>query len=368
MPTPIAELDRYRLLGRSGLRVSPLCLGTMTFGKNWGWGSDLDQSRAVFARYAEAGGNFIDTADLYTHGESEQYLGQFLNDPAFGGRDRFVLASKYTLNTPDRAKGDPNASGNHRKRMMTAVEASLKNLQTDYLDLYWLHIWDGTTPVDELMRAFDDLVRQGKVHYLAISDTPAWKVAQLNTYAEAHALSRFVATQVEYSLVERTVEREITPMCAELGLGVLPWSPLAGGVLTGKYTRADLEAQREGPSKPEGAERGAELTERKIDIVEALVAVAQEIGQSPAQVALNWLLRKPWVTSVILGARTVKQLDDNLGCLSFTLSDAHFERLEDASRITLGFPGDFIHNTPRVGVFATGGTRVDGRLQQPPAE
>ncbi|MEM9295784.1 MAG: aldo/keto reductase, partial [Planctomycetota bacterium] len=255
---------------------------------------------------------------------------------------------------------------NHRKRMMTAVESSLRNLQTDYLDVYWLHIWDGTTPVDELMRAFDDLVRQGKVHYIAISDTPAWKIAQLNTYAEAHALTRFVATQVSYSLAERTVEREITPMCQELGLAVLPWSPLAGGVLTGKYTRADFQKQKDNAAaKPEGAERGAQLTERKVAIVEALVDVAQDAGCTPAQAALQWLLHKPWVTSVILGARTVKQLDDNLGCLNFTLSNDQFARLEDASKISLGFPGDFIHHTPRVAVYATGGTRVQGRLQQP---
>lgn len=364
-PVP-AGLDHYRLLGRTGLRVSPLCLGTMTFGTAWGWGADLDGSREVFKTYAQAGGNFIDTADLYTEGESEEYLGELLHDSAFGGRDRFVLATKYTNNSPDRAKGDPNASGNHRKRMMLAVEDSLRRLKTDYIDLYWLHIWDGTTPVDELMRAFDDLVRQGKVLYIAISDTPAWKVAQLQTYAELQGLTRFAAMQVEYSLEERTVERDITPMCVELGLGVMPWSPLSSGLLTGKYTRDDLEKQKSDPdAKPDDAERGVKLDERKIEIAEAVVEVAKESGKSPAQVALNWLLTRPAVTSIILGARKASQLEDNLGCLGFTLSDEHLDKLNDVSKIDPGFPHDFLHDNATVQKFVSGGTRVDGRIQQP---
>ena len=369
MSTPITALDHYRLLGRSGLRVSPLCLGTMTFGTAWGWGSDKEASRAIFARYAEAGGNFIDTADLYTDGESEQYLGEFLGDRAFGGRDRFVIATKYTNNSPERAQGDPNASGNHRKRMMTAVESSLKNLRTDYIDLYWLHIWDGTTPVDELMRAFDDLVRQGKVLYTAISDTPAWKISQLNTYAEAHGLTRFISTQVEYSLIERTVERDITPMAQELGLGVLPWSPLASGILAGKYTYENMrEEQRKLASGElnvfDSEQRVVGLTEKKLEIADTVSRIAAEIGRKPTQVALNWLLTRPAVTSIILGARKLSQLEDNLGCLGFTLSEEHLGQLDAVSAIDPGFPHAFLVN-PVVNGVVSAGTRVAGRIQQP---
>lgn len=226
------QLDHYRLLGRSGLRVSPLCLGTMTFGTEWGWGADKYTCRAMFEKYAEQGGNFIHTANVYTDGTSERFTGELL-ESAFGGRARFVMATKYASNL-NLHPGDPNAGGNHRKSMVQAVEESLKRLRTDYIDLYWLHAWDFTTPVDEIMRGLDDLVRQGKVVYLAISDTPAWKAAQLNQYAEDHALTRFIAYQAEYSLATRDAERDILPMCRDLGLGLLPWSPLSGGLLSGK--------------------------------------------------------------------------------------------------------------------------------------
>ena len=314
-PDALTQLDHYRLLGRSGLRVSPLCLGTMTFGKDWGWGADEETSRKLFDLYVERGGNFIDTANFYTFGTSEQYVGKFIEQSA-QPRDFFVLATKYTINmaTGGGKSGhkDPNAGGNHRKNMVQSVEQSLKRLKTDHLDLFWLHMWDYSTPVDELMRAFDDLVRQGKVVYLAISDTPAWKIAQLNTYAEAHALGRFIATQMEYSLVERTVERDVLPMCRELGVGFLPWSPLAGGLLTGKYTREDYEeqqkAEKAGKSRfdDDNENRGIQLNERKIDIAEAVMSVADEAGRSPAQVALNWLLTRDGITSIILGARKVR--------------------------------------------------------------
>src|ERR1700726_4708154 len=219
---------RYQLLGRSGLRVSEICLGTMTFGEEWGWGSSKEESQGIYNRFRELGGNFVDTANLYTNGTSELFLGEFMQ----GHRDQVVLATKYTNAVPGT---DPNAAGNHRKSMMQAVEASLKRLKTDYIDLYWVHIWDGITPVEEVMRGLDDLVRQGKVLYLGISDAPAWWIAQANTLAELRGWTQFIGLQIEYNLVERTVERELIPMAKALNLGVLAWSPLAKGVLSGKY-------------------------------------------------------------------------------------------------------------------------------------
>ena len=346
------SLDTYRLLGNSGLRVSPLCLGTMTFGTDWGWGSDEKVSRQIFDQYINAGGNFIDTANLYTNGTSERLLGEFLKTD----RDRIVLATKYSLSPFNnfshmlgiaKATGrpDPNAGGNGRKNLHRSVEHSLKQLKTDYIDLYWVHAWDFSTPIDELMRGLDDLVRAGKVVYLGISDTPAWKVSQLNQFAIDHALTRFVAYQAEYSLVQREPEREILPMCHELGIGVLPWSPLGGGVLTGKYSREDLQKQATSKTgQADGGEgsRGARLTERKLDIAEAVKRVADEVGRKPSQVALRWLITRNAVPSVILGVRTTSQLTDNLGSLDFELSDAQLEALNKASTIELGFPHDFL--------------------------
>ena len=258
------------------------------------------------------------------------------------------------------ARPDPNAGGNGRKNLVRSVENSLRNLQTDYIDLYWVHFWDFSTPVDELMRGLDDLVRQGKVVHIAISDTPAWKVAQLNQYAVDHALSRFIACQAEYSLVQRDAERDLLPMCNELGLSLMPWSPLAGGVLTGKYTREDLEEQEsDGEGKTEGEEgsRGAKLTERKISIAEAVGEVAEETGHSQPQVSLAWLLRRRGVGSIILGARTLEQLTDNLGCLEVELSEEQLETLDEASEVDLGFPHDFLTKDSMQAV-ATGGAEI----------
>src|SRR5712671_4169922 len=221
----------YQLLGRSGLRVSDICLGTMTFGEEWGWGAAKEEARKIYDAYREAGGNFIDTANLYTNGASERLLGEFLG----GHRDEIVLATKYTNAAPGT---DPNAAGNHRKSMVQALEASLKRLKTDYIDLYWLHIWDQITPIEEVMRAFDDLVRQGKILYAGVSDIPAWVVAKANTLADLRGWTPFVGLQIEYSLIERTPEGELLPMAADLGLGVTAWSPLAGGMLTGKQLEA----------------------------------------------------------------------------------------------------------------------------------
>ncbi len=236
------SLDTYRLLGRSGLRVSPLALGAMTFGTESGWGADADESRQLFDMYVDRGGNFIDTANSYSDGSSERLVGEF----ARGRRDQLVLATKYSCWT---RRGDPNSAGNHRKSMVASVEQSLERLQTDYIDLLYLHLWDAMTPVEEILRAFDDLVRSGKVLYVGISDTPAWQVSRMQVIAELRGWSPLVALQIEYSLIERTGERDLIPMAREMGLGVLPWSPLAKGVLTGKYSPADIGNRDEGQSK-----------------------------------------------------------------------------------------------------------------------
>jgi aryl-alcohol dehydrogenase-like predicted oxidoreductase len=322
---------RFRLLGKSGLRVSELCLGTMTFGEDWGWGSSKEESRQVYDAFLEAGGNFIDTANIYTNGTSEALLGEFMT----GHRDRIVLATKYTNAAPG---NDPNAAGNHRKSMMRAVEASLQRLKTDYIDLYWLHIWDQITPIEEVMRAFDDLVRQGKILYAGVSDMPAWLVAKANTLAELRDWSSFIGLQIEYSLIERTPERELLPMAAELGLGVTAWSPLAGGVLTGKQ----LE-----PGGAKDSRQGSEMMRqflksdaREEAIAREVVAVARECGHSPAQVALAWLRQRSQPVIPIIGARKLAQVKDNLACIDVNLAPTQIDRLDAVSKIELGFPHD----------------------------
>lgn len=348
------QLDHYRLLGRSGLRVSPLALGTMTFGTDWGWGADLSESRKQFELYAERGGNFIDTANFYTEGTSETLLGEFLQ----GQRDRFVVATKYTLNLRE---GDPNGGGNHRKSLVQNLEASLKRLKTDYLDLYWVHMDDGLTPLEETMRALDDVVRQGKVLYVGISDMPAWRVARANTLAEWRGWSPFVGLQIEYSLAERTVERELIPMARELGLGVTPWSPLAQGVLSGRYTEADLTGT--GGATPVGRHErnktNGRLTPRTLAIANEAKAIAGELGATTVQVALRWLLEQPGVTSPIVGARTAEQLKDSLGCFELSLTPEHLARLEAVSAIELGFPQAFLRQD-YVRKFMSGGTVIHG--------
>jgi aryl-alcohol dehydrogenase-like predicted oxidoreductase len=320
---------KYRLLGNSGLRVSEASLGTMTFGDDWGWGSPKADAQKVYETYREAGGNFIDTANFYTAGTSEKFLGEFMQ----GHRESVVLATKYSLAAPG---NDPNAAGNHRKSMMQAVEASLKRLQTDYIDLYWVHVWDGITPVEEVMRGLDDLVRQGKVLYIGISDAPAWWIAQANTLAELRGWTQFIGLQIEYSLIERTVERELVPMARALNLGIVAWSPLAGGVLTGKY---------HGVGKADGGRMTNEGTKdflpeegRAAPIISALKSVSQQAGRSMAQVALAWLRHRTVPVIPIIGARKVSQLQDNLGSLNLQLSAEQLKSLEGASRIELGFP------------------------------
>ncbi len=319
---------RYKLLGKSGLRVSELALGTMTFGEDWGWGASKEEGRRIFDAYAEAGGNFIDTSVNYTNGTSETFLGDFLQ----ADRDHFVVATKYTLS---RRWDDPNAGGNSRKNMMASIHASLKRLKTDYIDLYWLHMWDYMTPLEEVLRGLDDLVRSGKVHYVGVSDTPAWVVSRADMLAEWRGWAPFVALQIPYSLVERDAERSLLPMARTLGLAVTPWGILGGGVLTGKYSDDSQAPKRYGEM---------ELRDRTRQVAETIRAVAAEVGRSPAQVAANWVRQQQAQALMIpiIGARTEAQLKDNLAILDWSLSAEQLQRLDEVSRIDLGFPHGFL--------------------------
>ncbi|HSW11886.1 MAG TPA: aldo/keto reductase [Solimonas sp.] len=332
------QLDHYRLLGRSGLRVSPLALGTMTFGAGPGWGSDEAEAAKIFGLYAERGGNSIDTANFYGNGESERMVAKLVS----GQRDRFVIATKYSLTM---RPGDPNACGNHRKNMLRSVEDSLRRLGSDYIDLLYLHVWDSRTPVEEILRAFDDLVRAGKVLYVGLSDSPAWQASRMQAIAELRGWSPLVALQIPYNLTERTVERDLIPMAAEMGMGVLPWSPLAGGVLSGKYQQSDLtppEATPQFGSRKSINVATGRLSERNLAITQVLKTVSDELGCTPAQAALAWTLLNPAVTSPILGTRTLAQLQDNLGALDVSFSTDQVARLDAASRVDRGFPHEFL--------------------------
>ncbi len=338
MNSPLTQLNHYRLLGNSGLRISPLCLGTMTFGPDWGWGSDFDTSQRILETYAERGGNFIDTADYYTNGSSETFLGQMLQ----GKRDRFVLATKYSLNTDPT---NPNAGGNHRRNMVRAVEASLKRLQTDWIDLYWLHAWDYRNSIEEVLRALDDLVSQGKILHVGLSDTPAWIVSEGQSIANMRGWTSVSAIQIHYNLVERTPEADLIPMARHHGITPIAWSPLAGGVLTGKYSREDLEAsesQEEGSGRKSMAKSMGQLSEHSITIAETVQDMAKDVQRSPSQVALNWLLQQPGQPVPIIGARKLEHIKDNLDALEFTLTSEQLERLNKISHFDLPFPHNFI--------------------------
>ncbi|RCH53640.1 aldo/keto reductase [Mucilaginibacter hurinus] len=317
---------KYKLLGRSGLKVSELCLGTMGFGTENGWGADKDTSFGILDTFTNAGGNFIDTANIYKLGTSEKILGEYISNR---DRDYFVLATKYSLHDN---KTNPNASGNNRKNMLRSVEESLKRLKTDFIDVLYLHIWDDITPIDEVLRAMDDLIRQGKVNYAAISDTPAWVVAKGNTLAELMGWSQFITLQVEYSLLQRTPERELIPMAKHYGMTVTPWAPLAGGALTGKYLRGE-----HGRIKPESNR----LNDNSVRITKAVVEIADELGISPGNVALQWTRQQNFSCIPIVGATKVSQLEDNLQVIDVELTAAHLQKLDEASAISLGFPGDF---------------------------
>jgi aryl-alcohol dehydrogenase-like predicted oxidoreductase len=317
---------KYKLLGRSGLKVSELCLGTMGFGTENGWGADKAASFEIMEAFAGAGGNFLDTANIYKLGTSEKIIGEFISPR---DRDYFVIATKYSLkdNTTN-----PNASGNNRKNMMRSVEQSLRRLQTEFIDVLYLHIWDDLTPVDEVLRGLDDLIRQGKVNYAAISDTPAWIVSKGNTMAELMGWSQLIALQVEYSLLQRTPERELTPMAKHYGMTVTPWAPLAGGALTGKYLMGG-----QGRIKPESNRRDAN-SER---ITREVMAVADQLGVTPGQVALQWTRQQGFECIPIVGATRLEQLRENLGMVGLVLPEEAVRRLDEASAIDLGFPGKF---------------------------
>lgn len=313
------------------MRVSELCLGTMTFGEDWGWGASKLESEKIFRVFTDSGGNFIDTANNYTNGTSEKFLGEFVS----GDRDRYVIATKYSLST---RKNDPNAGGNHRKNLIQSLEASLKRLKTDYIDLYWLHMWDSMTPIEEVMKTLDDVVRAGKVRYAGISDTPAWIVSRANTMAELRGWRPFVGLQIPYSLVRRDGERDLMPMARALDLAVCAWAPLAAGLLTGKYTQA--RGKTEGRlTRPDWG-----VSEKGKKIAEEVDKIAKEVGCSPAQVALNWVRQQQGVVIPIVGATKPSQMKDNLGCLDSRLNQDQMKRLDELTKIELGFPHEFLRS------------------------
>ncbi len=320
----------YKLFGHTGLRVSEVCLGTMTFGEDWGMGTTAEESKRIFEAYTQAGGNFIDTANRYTEGSSEKIVGDLIASD----RDYFVLASKYSLY--DR-RNDLNATGNHRKNMMRSVEASLKRLKTDYLDILWLHAWDFTTSVEEVMRGLDDLVGKGKVHYIGISDTPAWIVAQANTLAQLRGWTTFSGLQIEYSLVQRTPERDLIPMAKHFNMSLTPWSPLGAGILTGKYNKGMIAGGRL-------SEKSPKYTDKNLSIAHVVTDIAQKIDATPAQVALAWIREKDKNYIPIIGAKREDQIKDSLDYLTTTLPKEEFLRLEEVSEIELGFPHDFLNS------------------------
>jgi aryl-alcohol dehydrogenase-like predicted oxidoreductase len=317
----------YKLLGKSGLRVSELALGTMTFGEECGWGASKEESKKVFDAYVEAEGNFIDTANRYTEGTSEKFVGEFIAS----NREHFVVGTKYTLFT---RRDDPNLSGNHRKNMMHALDASLRRLNTDYIDLYWVHAWDFTTPEEEVLRGLDDMISTGKIHYIGISDTPAWIVSRMNAVAELRGWTQFVGLQIKYSLIDRSVERELLPMARKLDMAVTPWAVIGGGILSGKYNRNKEENGR--------AQIYKSINDNNLKIAEEVIKVADEIGCSPSQVAINWVRQQPGIIIPIIGAKSEKQLNDNLDCLRFSLNKEQLSKLNEASNIDLGFPHTFL--------------------------
>lgn len=318
----------YRLLGRSGLRVSELCLGTMSFGTEWNWGADKEESRKIFDVYAERGGNFVDTANRYTEGTSEKWLGEFIHSE----RHHFVLATKFTLRDQ---LGDPNFAGNHRKNMIRSVEDSLRRMNTEFIDLLWVHAWDGTVGIDEVLRGLQDLIRSGKVHHIGISDTPAWVVSAGNTLAELRGWDAFVALQVEYSLIARTVERDLLPMAQHYGLAVTPWGAIGGGALTGKYLKGES-----GRLPAHSIRRGDKANK----IAAKVVKVAEKLKVPPVQIAINWVRqRNPELNVIpILGATKAAQLSVSMECTSFEIPEKYLLELDEASKIELGFPHDFL--------------------------
>ncbi|GHD59072.1 aldo/keto reductase [Jeongeupia chitinilytica] len=351
------SIDHYYTLGRSGLRVSRLSLGTMTFGTEWGWGADKEAARQVFDLYLDAGGNFIDTADAYTNGTSEAWLGEFIATRR--ARDQVVLASKFGFNLGNR---NANGGGNGRKHILQAVEGSLRRLGTDYLDVLYLHVWDQITPADEVIRTLNDLVRDGKVRHLGLSDVPAWYAARLQTLAEWRGLEPVTALQLQYSLVERNLEHEYTRLAIELGMGLATWSPLASGLLSGKYRQGDATSGRLATMQDSGNPAFQHLSERNWQIVAALEDVARQLDRPMNQVALNWVAHRPAVSSVTVGASRPEQLKSNLQALDFELPVELRQRLDEASAPPQPFPYYFFTNTMQGMLYggATVGDKPDG--------
>lgn len=348
------SLSDYTTLGRSGLRVSPLCLGTMTFGTEWGFGVEEKASKEIFDRYVGAGGNFIDTADGYTPGHSEEMAGKFVADAKL--RDSLAIATKFTFNVQ---AGNPNAGGNGRKNLYRALEGSLRRLRTDYIDLYYLHAWDRVTPAEEVVSTLTDLIRAGKIRYYAFSDTPAWYVARARTLAENSGREGLIALQLEYSLTERSIEREHVPVAQELGLGICPWAALAAGFLSGKYRREGRDAHGEGrieQFRKSGSPMLRKFTEKQWNILSAVTDTAGKLGKSSAQVALNWVATQPGITSAIIGATKLSQLEDNLGALEFTIPPELRKTLDETSAIETGAPYGFFE--PMLQSWISGGTAL----------
>jgi aryl-alcohol dehydrogenase-like predicted oxidoreductase len=343
-------LDSYVTLGRSGLRVSPFTLGTMTFGDDWGWGAAADESDAMLSEYLDRGGNFIDTANVYTHGHAETIVGEFFaRQPE--RRDRVVIGSKFFGNL---YAGDPNGGGAGRKAIVQQLEQSLRRLRTDYVDVYWLHNWDRAAPVEETLRTLDDLVAAGKIRYIGFSDVPAWKTAQAQTLADSRGWVPITAVQLEYSLLERTVEGELIPMARDLGMGVMPWSPLKSGFLSGKFSR-----RNSGPVDTARSALVGTPSERDYDVIDVLERVAGEMGASPAAVAIAWVQSRPGVSSTLIGARRVDQLLSNFAALELTLSAEHLAALDQVSTPSLNFPAD--NNRDLAPPLQFAGATVDGQ-------
>ena len=319
-------------------------------------GASKEEARKIFDLFVNKGGNFIDTANVYQKGTSEKYIGEFISSE----REKFVIATKYTLTTnPD----DPNASGNHRKNLVQSVDASLKRLNTQYIDLLWVHIWDPMTPIEEVMRALDDLVRSGKILYVGISDVPAWVVSYADAIAELRGWSPFIGIQVMYNLTERSVERELLPMSRALDIGITAWSPLGGGVLSGKYnTQNANEQKRYNVNNPMSA---SFVNERNISIATEVQAIAKEINKTPSQIALNWIRQQQRIDKYkaviipIIGATTEAQIKDNLGCLDFELTEDQLKRLDEKSKIQLGFPHDFISEAAKIFLYGNTFSLID---------
>ncbi len=344
-------------LGRTGLRVSEYCLGTMTFGTETGFGADEDESRRIFGAFADAGGNFIDTANAYTNGTAELMVGKFVS----GMRDRFVIATKYTIATD---KSDSNSGGNHRKSLARSIDDSLKRLGTDYIDLYYAHMFDGFTPIEEAMRALDDAVRAGKILYVGLSDFPAWMVSRADLYAEFAHLTRPACIQIEYNLAMRDGDRELLPMADALGLSVLDWSPLAGGTLTGKLLRPDPEENYQGRVAASQVARTFDKykSEAVNQLVTVLMACAEEMGTTPGRLALAWLRARSDMHIPVVGARSVRHITDNLKAVDLMVPDDVMAVLEEASAIPLGFPIQFIRNGQQ-SWFADQPQRLDPRAR-----